>query len=157
MKKRVAVIRLRGDIGLTKEIKDTLKLLRLYKKNTCVIIPNSVEYSGMLLKVKDNVTWGEIDGTIFKTLLMKRGKVVGNAGLTENYLKDKTKIDSDTFAKEFMEFKKELSEVPGLKPFFRLSPPRGGFETKGVKVPFSLGGSLGYRKDKINELILKMI
>lgn len=44
-----------------------------------------------------------------------------------------------------------------LKPFFRLSPPRGGFERKGIKVPFKLGGALGDRGDKIKELIERML
>jgi large subunit ribosomal protein L30 len=32
-----------------------------------------------------------------------------------------------------------------------------GFERGGIKKPFSMGGSLGYRKNKINELIRRMI
>lgn len=43
------------------------------------------------------------------------------------------------------------------KIIFRLNPPRGGFERKGIKTPFSLGGALGNRRDKINDLIKKMI
>lgn len=41
--------------------------------------------------------------------------------------------------------------------YFHLSPPRGGFERGGIKTPFTLKGALGYRKDKINALIKKMI
>lgn len=44
-----------------------------------------------------------------------------------------------------------------LKQFFRLSPPRKGFERKGVKVPFGKGGALGYRGAKINDLIKRMM
>ena len=44
-----------------------------------------------------------------------------------------------------------------MKPFFRLHPPRKGFERKGIKMPFKLGGVLGPRGDKINNLIKKMI
>ncbi len=43
------------------------------------------------------------------------------------------------------------------KLIFRLNPPRGGFERKGIKTPFSLGGALGNRGEKINDLIKKMI
>ncbi len=43
------------------------------------------------------------------------------------------------------------------KIIFRLNPPRGGYERKGIKTPFSLGGALGNRGDKINDLIKKMI
>jgi large subunit ribosomal protein L30 len=37
-----------------------------------------------------------------------------------------------------------------------LHPPRGGFERKGIKVPFTTGGALGNRGDKIVDLIEKM-
>lgn len=39
---------------------------------------------------------------------------------------------------------------------FALHPPRGGFERKGTKMPFKLGGVYGYRADKINDLIKRM-
>ena len=43
------------------------------------------------------------------------------------------------------------------KKFFRLHPPRKGFERKGIKIPFKLGGALGYRGEKINDLIKRML
>jgi len=43
------------------------------------------------------------------------------------------------------------------KMFFRLAPPVGGFERKGIKLPFASGGALGDRGEKINDLIKKMI
>ena len=43
------------------------------------------------------------------------------------------------------------------KSFFRLNPPRGGFERKGIKKGFSAGGALGYRGAKVIELIKKMM
>lgn len=39
----------------------------------------------------------------------------------------------------------------------RLQPPLGGFERKGIKLPYSQKGVLGDRKEKINLLIKKMI
>jgi large subunit ribosomal protein L30 len=38
-----------------------------------------------------------------------------------------------------------------------MSPPRKGFERKGIKISYSIGGALGDRKEKINELIVRMI
>jgi len=154
---RIAVVRIRGSIGVRKEIKDTLKMLRLNNKNSCVVIKNSQPNVGMIKKIKDFVTWGEINEKTFSELLKKRGKIVGKKILTEEYLKGKLKINIDEFSKEFFNSKKELKNVPGLKLYFRLKPPVGGFERKGVKVPYSLGGVLGYRKDKINDLIIKML
>lgn len=155
--KRIAVVRIRGSIGIKQPIESTMKMLRLYKKNNCVIISNTDNYVGMLRKVKDYVTWGEIDDKTFRLLLEKRGRLARKESLTENYLKEKLKLDYDGFVKDFFSFRKELGDIPGFKLFFKLHPPEGGFERKGVKVPFSLGGVLGYRKDKINDLIKRMI
>ncbi|MDO5826305.1 MAG: 50S ribosomal protein L30, partial [Methanosphaera sp.] len=43
----------------------------------------------------------------------------------------------------------------GLKPLFRLNTPRKGYEN--TKKSYNEGGSLGYRSENINELLLKMI
>ena len=154
---RIAVIRIRGECKIRKGMKDTLKMLKLYKKNNCVVISNNPVYIGMLGKIKDFVTWGDIDEATFKELLSKRGKLPGNKQLTEAYLKDKTKLDFAGFAKEFFSFKKEIKDVPGMKRLFRLQPPVKGFERKGIKQPYSMGGVLGYRKEEINDLIKRMI
>jgi len=154
---KIAVIRIRGTMGLRKEVRDTFKLLRLYKKNYCIVVENTPYYVGMLNKIKYYSTWGEINQETFKSLLEKRGKLARKQKLTPQYLKQKTDLDFDTFTKEFFTFKKNLKDIPGLKLFFRLSPPRKGFERKGIKVPFSQGGVLGYRKEKINDLIMRMV
>lgn len=154
---RLVVVRVRGECKIRKEIEDTLRMLRLYKKNNCVVIPDKPAFLGMLEKIKDFITWGEVNETTFKELIEKRGKLPGKKPLTEQYLKEKTKLDFESFTKSFFSFKKELKDVPGLKLFFKLHPPRKGFERKGVKRPFSMGGALGYRKEKINDLIMRMI
>ena len=66
-------------------------------------------------------------------------------------------MDFEKFTENLINSKASFKEVKGLKPFFRLKPPEGGFERKGIKNPFSIGGALGYRKEKINQLIKKMI
>lgn len=156
-RKKVAVIRIRGSIGLKKEIVNTFKLLRLYKKNYCIVIENTPYYIGMLKKIRHHATWGEVNEETFKAMLEKRGKLARKKSLTQQYIKQKTDLDFNEFTKEFFAFNKNLKDIPGLKLFFRLTPPRNGFEAKGIKVPFSQGGVLGYRKDKINELIARMV
>lgn len=157
MQQRIAIIRLQGKIGVKKKIRDTFNLLRLYKKYSCVVVPNTKPYVGMITKLKDYITWGEIDESTLKLLLEKRGRLPGKQSLTDKYIKEKIKIDIPQFSKEIFEFKKDFKDLPGLKPFFKLAPPRFGFENKGTKRPYSLGGSLGYRKNKINELIQRMV
>jgi large subunit ribosomal protein L30 len=44
-----------------------------------------------------------------------------------------------------------------LKAFFRLHPPIKGFERKGIKKPYNMGGALGFRGEAINDLIKRMM
>ena len=154
---KIAIVQVRGVVGLSKKIKDTFRILKLPKKHSCVIIDATSSTKGMLIFLKDYITWGEIDQATIKILLEKRGKLAGNILLTEAYLKEKIKMNYDEFSKTLFEGKHTLRDVPGLKPYFRLKPPTKGFERGGIKVPYSMGGALGYRKEHINELIRRMI
>ena len=155
--KIIAIIRMTGDVALNKDLKDTFRMLRLYKKNNCVIVPNSPQYIGMIGRLREKSTWGEIDEPTLKLLIEKRGRVSRNEQLTNEYLKTHAKTDFENLAKDIISFKKGLKDIPGMKPFFKLRPPTGGFERKGTKEQYSLGGALGYRKDAINVLLRKMI
>ncbi|MBS3172662.1 50S ribosomal protein L30 [Candidatus Woesearchaeota archaeon] len=153
----IAIVRIAGQQGLNYKLKTTFKLLNLYKKNSCVVVPNTKVFTGMIRIVKDKVTWGEVDKKTLSLLLEKRGKVVGNRPLTKEYIKNEMKLDFDKFVDELYDHKIKIKDVPGLKPFFRLLPPLKGFERKGTKKPFSMGGALGYRKEKINDLVQRML
>ncbi len=63
----------------------------------------------------------------------------------------------EQLAKSLFQGKTKLKDVPGMKTYFRLTPPRGGYERKGIKTQYSIGGALGYRKETINGLIRRMI
>ena len=54
---------------------------------------------------------------------------------------------------------KKVAKSTGTNPiqFTNLAPPRGGFERKGVKQQFSVGGAVGYRGDKISLLVKRMM
>lgn len=150
-----AVIRIRGSVGLRKEIKDTLKMLRLNSPNNCVIIPESKDYKGMLEVVKDCITWGEIDKEILVELLKKRLRLKGNKRVDEKILKSVTDFDSyETFAEEILQGRVQLKDFEELQPFFRLTPPSKGF--KSVKEHWPKG-DLGYRGKEINELLKRMM
>ncbi len=57
----LAVVRVRGTLRVKPDIKETLMLLSLNRVNHCVVIPETPEFKGMLQKVKDYVTWGEVE------------------------------------------------------------------------------------------------
>jgi large subunit ribosomal protein L30 len=149
-------VRVRGSINIRQNIKDTLKMLRLNRVNHCVIIPEVPEYEGMLKKAKDYITWGEIDEKVLKELLTTRGKILGGQPISDKYIKSNSKFKSlSDLSTAIVKDKAKLSDVKDVKPVLRLHPPRKGYE--GVKRPFSMGGALGYRGMKINDLLRRMI
>ncbi len=150
---KIAIIRIAGQHGLNGKVKNTFKLLNLHKKNSCVIIEPSDSVKGMIKIIKDYSTWGELNKETIKEILEKRGKLPGKKRLAEQY---EEKAIED-FAIKLNENKLNIKEIPGLKPFFRLNPPKKGYGVKGTKRPYSLGGALGYRKEKINNLINNML
>ncbi len=119
---QLAIIRIRGEMHITKPIKDTMDMLRLRKKHTCVVLEDTPIVKGMLRKAKDYITWGEVNEESLKLLNAKRAR-----------------------------------EVQDGKVIYHLAPPKGGFERKGIKTSFANKGALGYRGEKINALIHKMI
>jgi large subunit ribosomal protein L30 len=140
---KIAVVRIRGGIGVRERIKKALNLLRLYRQNYCVVIPNTPSYMGQLFMVKDFVTWGEINDETYNSLVEKRG---------EPYTGRLTDGKGKVYNKKFI-----IVNNKNIKPFFRLNPPRKGFERKGIKKSFRAGGALGYRKDDINDLLKRMM
>lgn len=139
---RLVVVLVRGLIDLSKDVKDTLEMMRLFRKNQAVIVDNTPTVRGMIIKVKDNITWGEIDEATLKELVEKRGEV---------FLARKTDVKKKYHYATFHFNGKDY------KPYFRLNPPRKGFGRKGIKMPFGVGGGLGYRGEKINDLIMRML
>ena len=151
-----AVIRLRSSIKAHREVKDTLHQLRLNKVNHCVLIPVGKTYDGMLQKVKDYVTWGDIKPDVLTNMIIKRGRLSGDRPITNQYVKDNTKHESLVkFAEAIVSGSCKMTDLKDAKPVFRLHPPKQGFE--GIKRGFNDRGSLGYRGEAINTLILKML
>ncbi len=150
-----AVVQVRGTVRTRRDIKDTLKMLRLHHINHCVLISETPENLGMIRKVKDYVAYGEVDAPTVETLLQTRGRVLGDAPLTEEYLKTNSAYASiSEFAQALASGETKLREVPGLKPVLRLHPPRKGHKT--TKQAFPQGGALGYYGQEINTLLYKM-
>jgi len=149
-----AVVRVRGSVNVNPKIKETMKLMKLSRVNHCVIVPENETYTGMLNIIKDYVTWGEIDSETTELLLESSGKSSGNSAFSKQHLKETTFKTMKALAKGLTEGKVVMRDVPGLKPLFRLHPPRKGYE--GIKRSFKVGGALGYRADKINVLLRRM-
>ncbi len=151
-----AVIVIRGTINSKKGVADTLAMLNLHKKQHCTVIPDTPAYRGMLQKVKDYVTWGEVSPKFLARLILEKGRLEGNVPVTEDYIKENTKYTSAlAFANAVVKGEEKLTGIPGMKPVFRLPPPKQGF--KSVKRPFADKGDLGYRGKEIEKLLEKML
>lgn len=151
-----AVVRVRGRVDVNPEIKDTLAMLRLHRVNHCVIIPETKTYKGMMQKVKDYVTWGEVKPEVLSKLISCCGKLIGGEKITDEYIKNNTQHSSiKAFAKIIANDKERYSNLKGVKPVIRLHPPIKGYE--GIKRAYSIGGALGYRGEAINQLLQRMV
>ncbi len=139
-----AVVRVRGGIKMNFKIKDTLTMLRLTRVNHCVVVRKDPKIEGMIKKVKDFVTWGEISEAMLVKLVSERGRMEGDQKLDEKQAKNVV----DAFRK------KKPAEVKGFKLVFRMSPPRKGYD--GIKTAYPRG-ALGYRGEKINNLLERMM
>ena len=149
-----AVVRVRGSVNVKPKIKETMRLMKLNRVNHCVIIPENDTYKGMLNIIKDYVTWGEVDAETAELMLETAGKSSGNRAFEKADLKDSKFKTIKALSKGLAEGKIVMRDVSGLKPLFRLHPPRKGYE--GIKRSFKEGGALGYRGKKINQLIRRM-
>ena len=126
---------------MDQNVSETLFRLRLRKKYTCVVITPNKEQEGMIKKVKDLIAFGEVSKETFEKLVEKRGQPIDK----------KKKVDSKKAVEE-LEKGKSYEDL-NLKPFFRLHPPRKGINSK-LHFP---KGVLGNNKEKINDLIRRML
>ena len=150
-----AAVRLRGGVKTRQDIRDTLSMLHLDRINHCVLLPETPGYQRMIQKTKDYIAWRTISPETLSQMLENRAKLEGSKDLTEEYLKEKTKFKSfDELAKAICEGKASITDVPKLKPVFRLHPARKGL--RGTKRNFLEGGDLGFHGNEINSLLNRM-
>ncbi len=155
MSKLLAIIRIRGSMETRRTTEAVLHQMHLTRKNHCTLLNDSPQTRGMLILSKDFITWGGIDKPTLEKLLLQRGEV-SSQKLTEETLAKNSKFKSiSEFANALLEGTATLRDVENLKPLFRLNPPLKGFR-KSIKRPYPKG-ALGDRKDKINELLSRML
>jgi large subunit ribosomal protein L30 len=155
-RKCLVVVRVRGVSDISQEIKDTLKMLRLTRNCHATLIDDRSSYTGMLHKVQNCVTWGEISKETVALLLKERGRLVGGEKLTDEYAQELGYKSLDDLAEAAYKLEVEYGSLPKVKPVFRLHPPKKGFKGK-VKRSYAAGGVTGYRKEAINNLIKRMV
>ena len=105
--------------------------------------------SGMIPQIKDTLQSLNLKNQHNLVFLKSTPNVIGMLKRAKDYI---------TWGKVSAETVSEVETKKGKEvKIYRLNPPRGGFERKGIKQPFTTGGVLGDRKDAINALIQKML
>lgn len=134
--KLLAVIRVRGRAGVRHDIKETLTRLNLDRVNNLALISGTKPNMGMIKKCNDFVTYGELNEEMLQKIAEKKG----------------IKASKDDLHGVFTGSKRvrDVLQLP-----IHMHPPRRGYH--GAKISFGIGGALGYRSERINELIKRMM
>jgi large subunit ribosomal protein L30 len=113
--------------------------MRLRQKYSAILLDETPENMKLLSRVRNFVAYGSVESETLKALMVARGE----------------RLDGKPTSVKTVPIHAEDLEKMGMKPFFRLHPPRGGIDGKlhfGVRK-----GVLGDNKEKINVLVRKML
>jgi large subunit ribosomal protein L30 len=148
------VVRIKGTVNIPEWARKTLEGLNLDRRFRATVVPETPEYLGMLRKVKDVVAWTRADPGTIKELLEKRGRKTGYKPLTKEDLPKEFK-SLDDLAGAIATDKIAMSRIDGIKPWFALGPPKGGFKRK-TKTQYAQKGVLGNDNDLV-QIVKRML
>jgi large subunit ribosomal protein L30 len=121
------VVNLHGKINSSAPVRRALAEMKVERKFSATIVADDVNTLGMLRLCKDYVAWCPAEKSVLNELLQKRGMVSETRRLDAPALKALGYKNYDDLADKMLREGQRLSSVSGLRPFFKLSPPRGGF------------------------------
>jgi large subunit ribosomal protein L7e len=160
----IIIIRICGQWSrIPKEIQSLLTKLNLMKLFTAVIVFYNKETLKLLQLIENYVTWGYISKTRIEEMIRKRGSVSFGTNEPNEYENDQIESSLGKYGIVCIEdIIHELSyETENAKAvlefvgYFTLSVSEDGFPK--ANIPFMKGGNQGFRGDKINALLKKMI
>jgi large subunit ribosomal protein L30 len=153
---KLLVVNLHGLINVPTGTRATLIQLGIGKRFAAAVVGDDEVSKGSVHLCKDYVAWSTLDSDLLTALLKSKGKVSNSKVLDDEALKAlgfKTHADlAQAILKA--ETSGRLASI-GLKPFFGLSPPRGGFK-RSSRRQFREGGILG-ENPMLGEIVRRMI
>ena len=160
----IIIIRICGQWErIPKEIQLILARLNLKELNNAVILFYNKDNFKMVKLIESYVTWGYINKYMIEDLLRKRGSVTfGNNEPNElnnidieNALGKLGIVCIEDIIFELSKETKNAKDVLNYLGYFKLEKNDEGFEK--ANISFEKGGNQGFRGDKINVLLKKMI
>ncbi|WP_435319060.1 50S ribosomal protein L30 [Haloarchaeobius sp. TZWSO28] len=151
-----AVVQIRGEVDMSGDIHDTLKMLNLHRVNHATLVPERDTYRGMLTKVNDYVAMGEPSQDVLEVVLRTRSEPAeGDADVDDEWVAENTDYDDIASLAEALLAEETTLREQGLSPVLRLHPPRKGHD--GIKHPTKEGGELGkHTTEEIDKLLKAM-
>ena len=160
----IIIIRICGQWErIPKEIQLILSKLNLKQLNNAIILFYNKENFKMVKLIESYVTWGFINKYMIEDLLRKRGSVTfGNNEPNEldnvdieNALGKLGIVCIEDIIFELTKETKNAKDVLNYLGYFKLETNDEGFDK--ANISFEKGGNQGFRGDKINALLKKMI
>nr|6RM3_LF0 Chain LF0, uL30 [Vairimorpha necatrix] len=158
----LVVVKIKSSIGAAPRQRSILKLLRLNKTNSAVLVKNNKSMKRMLQLAKDYISYGSISYELLRKLVYKHGVIKVN----DKHRKLNNENIEDAFRGELKCIEEIIHNIYfGTEYFkvcantlipFRLKSPQGGFKGKKSK-GFTEGGNLGNHYDLIGELVERML
>jgi len=149
------VVNLHGKINSTRATRRALGEMKVERKFTASVLSDDGPTVGMLKSCKDFLAWGPLEKETLATLLERKGMVSERKHMGPEALAELGAKSYEELAGRMLDQSLRLSALKGVRPFFRLSPPRGGFK-KSLRRQSSDGGVLG-RNPNLAEIVRRMV
>jgi len=160
----VIIIRISGNWDrIANDIKTLLLKLKMKRLYSALILKYDKQTFKLINLIEAYITWGYINKTSISDLIYKRATYYGNDkhlvpldnNIVENNLGQLNLVCIEDIVHELATCGKRFKEVVNFLGFFLLSPTDE--VKKKIHLKVEKGGAQGFRGDKINELLKKMI
>ena len=149
------VVNIHGAINSKDPVRKAMEELKVVRRFSASVVPDDASTLGALRLCKDHVAWAPIESGLLVDLLKKRGMISETKALDSTSLKKMGYKDHQELAAKMIEGNLRLSAIDGLRPFFKLAPPRGGFK-RSMRRANSDEGVLG-SNPKLGDLVRRML
>ena len=151
----VLVLNIHGKIDSPAPVRKALTELNVERRFSATVVTDDTATIGTLKLCKDYVAWSPLDVELLVTLLKKRGMVSTTSKLDSAALSVLGFQKYKDLAEKIVKEELRLSEIEGVRPFFRLAPPVGGFRAS-LRRQFSEKGVMG-SNPHLPDLVRRMI